>query len=70
MKIDNYRLNRAIHKDIRTRLLRQKRGYTLDEIKAGAENFDFTQLIQLKQIFPEMYSKIEKELDEGKEKEK
>jgi len=60
-KIYNYRLNRAIHHDIRIRMARKKRGYQLWEIIQGIEADDGMQLVLLKQVFPDIYTKIEKE---------
>lgn len=62
-QIHNYRLNRAIHNDIRKRLTRSLlNNYTMLEIMQGYEVEDDTQLILLKSVFPDIYNKIEKEV--------
>lgn len=56
------RLMRNIRKDIRFRLQRQKKGYSIYEIMTGLEVEDWEQLIILKSVFPEIYLSIEKEI--------
>jgi len=52
-----------IRRDIKKRLERKKRGYTINEIMQGYELQDTFQLLQLKSLFPKTYAIIEEELE-------